>query len=280
MKRAMRFPLSLRLASSSALLALAACSAQGPNDETSADTAALATTSIPAQIAKIARGLTGERGPFADKAYYLAGKEPDGKGCFVTMSRDDAAYVEATIYTVGSNPPAEMGFSLFASNPVQTPRVTITTTASSLHAAVGGTTVSGGADSNEIEAKFGASGGFEGLSSVRIFTDTQLSSSDTRHVESTCSALAPVVTVDRDADGPALSRRARAFYEQQHGTHLADPVSFLGCGLGDVADKIVCSFDSGKGDDAHDVPPDQLEVTFSVGSQKIGAALSATLNGE
>jgi hypothetical protein len=246
-----------------------ACGTEG-TDPVADDSSALASTTIAKQVSAIARGLTGERGPFDDKAYWLAGKEPTGAGCIVTLSRNDHAYVEATIYTVGSNPPSDMGFSLYTSNPVSTPQVTVTATSSSLHAAV-----VVGDSSNNVEAQFGGSGGFEGLESVHIFTD-----SSTRHVGSTCSHLSPLLTVDSVADGPTLAKKARAFYEQQHGTHLADPVTFGGCGFGDATDRIECTFDSGLGNDDHDVPPDQLEVTFAVAGQKIGAALKASLNGE
>jgi hypothetical protein len=275
----------MSLRTSIAFLSMAAsavaCSAEGVGDDaTSAGSAALSSASVATQVVAIARGLTGEQGPFEDKAYYLSGTEPSGSRCIVTLSRDDAAYVGATIYTVGSNPPSDMGFSLYRSNPVSTPRVTVTSTASSLQASVAGKNASGGASSNNVEAHFGGSGGLQGLESIHIFTDNQLSSTKTEHVEATCSHLRPLVTVDRVADGPTLSRRARAFYEQQHGTTLASPVDLLGCGFGDGTDRIVYNFDSGLGNDDHDVPPDQLEVTFSVASQKIGAALSATLNGE
>jgi hypothetical protein len=275
--------ISLRFSASFVVAAAAVASMVGcstTTDDVTDGSAELGSASIAAQIVTIARGLTGERGPFADKAYYLAGKEPDGSRCIVTLTRNDASSIGAAIYTVGSNPPSEMAFDLYSSNPVSTPKVNVSTTSTSIHAAVVVESAPDRRDSNEVEAQFAGARGFEGLSRVHIFTDQKLSATEARHVEATCSELKPLVTVDRDADGPALSRKARAFYEAQHHTTLADPVDLLGCGFGDKTDRIICSFDSGLGNDDHDVPPDQLEVTFAVAGQKVGAVLSASLNGE
>jgi hypothetical protein len=215
-----------------------------------------------------------------DKAYWLTGQGATGEACRVTLSRNDHAYVEATISSVGSSPPADMGFSLFASNPVSVPVVDVASAAGSLTAAVK-VTEDGSSSTNAIEAKF-ASGteGYDGLRSVRIFTDNQPVGRAPTHVERTCSELAPLLTVDRDAQGPGLAKIARAYYEAHHASRLADPVDLLGCGFGDANDRVECTFSSGNGNDDQDIPPDQLEVTFAVARRAIGQPLAASLNGE
>jgi hypothetical protein len=254
-----------------------ACGSAASDDAGSPADEAITTQSVKDKIATLAHTLTGERGPFTDKVYWLAGKDPASNACIVSISRDDSAYLNADISTEGSR--ADMGFGLSPS-PVENPVVKASSSASLLKVAVNAHNVNGGIFSNNIEAHFSGTG-YAGLQSVRIFTDNQVSGGGkSEHVESTCSGLSPVLALDVPSEGPALARAARSFYEANHSKKLASPVVLMGCGLGHTPDKLDCNFDSGNGNDAHDIPPDQLEVTFAVAGQRIGAPLSASLNGE
>jgi hypothetical protein len=253
-----------------------ACTSASSPDAAPGDTNALtkAKTDRAADVAAIGRTLSGEAGPYENKVYWLSGTDPAGTACSVVLSRNDAAYVLASVGTVGANPQG-LSFDLYTAAPPAPQTVKLDQTPALFKVGVVETNVNGGRSASNLEARFAADGS---LISLRAFADNQAKPNTTpAHVESTCSALKSVLTVDMAAENAPLSSAVRAFYNAKNATKLREPVALATCEPGNVANTVSCVFQSGTWDESNDAPPDEVSATFALVDKKIGALLSATL---
>jgi hypothetical protein len=259
-------------------VALAACGG-GSAEDVSADDQDVVKATFEAQLKKATQAMTGESTPSKDKAYWLLGTNPSNKPCNVLIARTDGIDLQVSVDINGTNPNESILFDIFKANPgMPQPKILFSQTSGLVQSSVVDQTVNGSTFTNSVEAHFTGAGGYEGLTSVRVFSDTgpDKNGAGASHVEEKCSGLTPFATFDAAKDGPAAAAKAKAFWEAKSGKKIKMPYN-AGCGFD--AGHLTCSFMVGNGDDAHDIPPDQLEATFEVTGGKLGNVLKASYDG-